>query len=50
MAVTFAESGLRNDAIRFLELVEYTNRGFNSTAAHDLGLPGIRLTCGTVTI
>lgn len=50
MAVTFAESGLRNDAIRFLELVEYTNRGFNSTAAHDLGLHGIRLTYGTVTI
>ena len=50
MAVTFAESGLRNDAIRFLELVEYTNRAFNSTAAHDLGLPGIRLTYGTVTI
>ena len=50
MAVTFAESGLRNDAIRFLELVEYTNRGFNSTAAHYLGLPGIRLTYGTVTI
>jgi hypothetical protein len=29
MAITFAESGLRNDAIRFLEPVEYTNRGFN---------------------
>lgn len=50
MALTFAESGLCNDTIRFLELVEYTNRAFNSTAAHDLGLPGIRLTYGTVTI
>ena len=50
VAITFAESGLRNEAIRFLEPVGYRNRGFNSTIAEDLGLPGVRLMYGTVSL
>ena len=50
VAITFAESGLRNDAIRFLEPVRQRNRGFNATIAKDLGLPGIQMMYGTVSL
>jgi hypothetical protein len=43
MAITFAESGLHDEAIR-------GNRGFNSAIAEDLGLQGVRLMYGTVSI
>ena len=50
MAITFAESGLRTDAIRILEPVGHKNRGFNSAIAVDFGLPGVRLMYGTVSL
>ena len=49
-AITFAESGLHNDAVRFLEPEAGRNRGFNSVLAENLGLRGIQLTYGTVSI
>jgi len=49
-AITFAESGLHNDAVRFLEPASGRNRGFNSVLAENLGLRGIQLTYGTVAI
>ena len=50
MAVTFAESGLHSDAIRLMGPAARGNRGFNSAIAQDLGLPGIKLMYGTVSI
>ena len=50
MAITFAESGLHDEAIRFMGSTAGGNRGFNSTIAEDLGLHGIRLVYGTVSI
>jgi hypothetical protein len=49
-AITFAESGLHNDAVRFLEPEAGRNRGFNSVLAENPGLRGIQLTYGTVSI
>ena len=50
MAVTFAESGLYDEAIRFMGPASGRNRGFNSAIAEDLGLHGVRLMYGTVSI
>lgn len=50
MAITFAESGLHDEAIGFLEPVRDSNRGFNSVVAESLGLQGVQLMYGTVTI
>jgi len=50
MAITFAESGLRDEALHFLEPVPTRNRGFNSATLNDLGLKGIQLAYGTVSI
>ena len=50
MAVTFAESGLHDEAIRLMGPAARGNRGFNSTVAEDLGLHGIKLMYGTVSI
>ena len=50
MAVTFAESGLHDEAIRLMGPKNRGNRGFNSTIAEDLGLHGIKLMYGTVSI
>ena len=50
MAITFAESGLYDEAIRFMGPAAGGNRGFNSTIAKGLGLQGIRLVYGTVSI
>ena len=50
MAITFAESGLQNEAIRLMGPAVSRNRGFNSVIGEDLGLHGIRLMYGTVTI
>lgn len=49
-AVTFAESGLHDMAIRTLEPAIVRNRGFNSALAEDLGLSGVQLMYGTVSI
>ena len=50
MAITFAESGLHNEAIRLMGPAAAGNRGFNSAIAEELGLQGIRLVYGTVSI
>jgi len=50
MAVTFAESGLHDEAIHFLGPASGRNRGFNSAIAEDWGLHGVRLMYGTVSI
>ena len=50
MAVTFAESGLHNEALHIMGKVAGNNRGFNSVIAEELGLRGVRLMYGTVTI
>lgn len=49
-AVTFAESGLHRDAIRYLEPTVHVNRGFNAAIAENLGLKGVQLMYGTVSI
>lgn len=49
-AVTFAESGLHEEAVNFMKPAKQRNRGFNSVLADELGLKGVRLTYGTVTI
>lgn len=49
-AITFAESGLHDVAIHTLEPAIARNRGFNSALADDLGLSGIQLMYGTVSI
>lgn len=49
-AITFAESGLYNDAVLFLEPKARNDRGFNSVLAENLGLHGVQLTYGTVSI
>ena len=50
MAVTFAESGLQEDALRFLEPTVHGNRGFNAVIAKNLGLQGVQVMYGTVSI
>ena len=50
MAITFAESGLHTEAVRFLIPVPVRNRGFNATLAEELGLKGVQLMYGTVSI
>jgi hypothetical protein len=50
MAVTFAESGLHDEALRLLEPARTDNRNFNSTIMEELGLKGVRLIYGTVSI
>jgi len=49
-AITFAESDLHLEAIRILEPGVVRNRGFNSTLANELGLKGVQLIYGTVSI
>lgn len=49
MAVTFAESGLHDEALRFTRKTT-GKRGFNAAIAEDLGLRGVRLMYGTVSI
>ena len=50
MAVTFAESGLHDEAIRIMGPTAHRNRGFNSAVAEELGLHGVKLMYGTVSI
>ena len=50
MAVTFAEAGLHAEAIHFMGPATGRNRGFNSAITEDLGLRGVRLMYGTVSI
>jgi len=50
MAITFAESGMRDEALNFLEPARTGNRGFNSATLNDIGLKGIQLAYGTVSI
>ena len=50
MAITFAESGLPHDAVSFLELYDHKNRGFNASIAEELGLHGVRVLYGTVSL
>lgn len=50
LAVTFAESGLHGEAIRILEPGSVRNRGFNTTLVNELGLKGVQLMYGTVSI
>ena len=50
MAVTFAESGLHDEVIRFMGSAVGGNRGFNAAVAEDLGLHEIKLMHGTVSI
>jgi hypothetical protein len=50
MAVTFAEYGLHDQALGLLKPAKVRNRGFNAALADDLGLRGIRLMYGTVSI
>ena len=50
MAVTFAERGLHDEAMPFLNPAGRGNRGFNSAIADNLGLKGVRLIYGTVSI
>ena len=50
MAVTFAEYGLHDQAVGLLKPAKVRNRGFNAALADDLGLRGIRLMYGTVSI
>ena len=49
-AVTFAQSGLHDDAISILEPARRDNRGFNSVIAENLVLKGVQLMYGTVSI
>ena len=50
MAVTFAEAGLQREAVRIMEPKRHGNRGFNSVLAEELGLKGVKLMYGTVSI
>ena len=50
MAITFAESGMREEALSFLEPAGTGNRGFNSASLNDIGLKGVQLAYGTVSI
>lgn len=50
VAVTFAESGLHDAALGILEPARSENRKFNSTIMEELGLKGVRLIYGTVSI
>ena len=50
MAITFAESGLHDEAIGFLKPAAAKNRGFNSEIMENLGLKGVRLMYGTISI
>ena len=49
LAVTFAESGLHDEALLFTRKTA-GKRGFNAATAEDLGLRGVRLIYGTVSI
>jgi len=49
MAVTFAESGLHDEALRFTRDTA-GKRGFHTAIEKDLGLRGVRLMYGTVSI
>jgi hypothetical protein len=50
MAITFAESGLHDEAIRLLGPRRPERSDFNGALAASLGLKGIRLMYGTVSI
>ena len=50
MAITFAESGMHDEALHFLEPARAGSRGFNSVTLNDIGLKGIQLAYGTVSI
>lgn len=49
MAITYAESGLHDESVRLMGPAA-GNRGFNAAVNDDLGLPGIQLMYGTVSI
>ena len=49
-AITFAEAGLHTHAIHCLNPAGRENRGFNSVLAENLGLQGVQLLYGTVSI
>jgi hypothetical protein len=50
MAVTFAESGMHSEALYFLEPAGTEKRNFNARIMEELGLKGVRLLYGTVSI
>jgi hypothetical protein len=50
MAVTFAESGLHDEAVRLLGPVGFERSDLNGALAASLGLKGVRLMYGTVSI
>ena len=50
MAVTFAESGLYDEAVRYLGPAVFGKNDFNGELAANLGLKGVRLMYGTVSI
>jgi hypothetical protein len=49
-AITFAEAGLHTYAIHCLNPAGRENRDFNSVLAENLGLQGVQLLYGTVSI
>jgi hypothetical protein len=49
-AITFAESGLHDEAVRYMEPVRVRNRGYSSPITKELGLKGVQLMYGTVSI
>jgi hypothetical protein len=50
MAITFAESGMDDEALRFLRPGHTGNRGYHSKITEDLGLRGVQLAYGTISI
>lgn len=50
MAVTFAEAGLQREAVGFLDPVPAGRRNLGASLAEELGLKGVRLMYGTVSI
>ena len=51
MAATFAEAGLHDEAVRLMDpAAAKRQRGYNSAVLDSLGLKGVRLMYGTVTI
>ena len=50
MAITFAESGLADEALKFMRPGQVGDRGYNSRILEDIGLKGIQLAYGTVSI
>jgi hypothetical protein len=50
IAITYAESGLQDEAVRFMEPVRVKSRSYSSAITKDLGLKGVQLMYGTVSI